>query len=332
LELTSITFAGLMTRVRASSLIPRRSPAAVGALLVAALGWATWQAVRPRPPQVPEPVYNSKPLSYWLAHPAPSHVDQAIIQDSNAIPFLIKALKRDRWIGAAFYRKQVWPKLPPSLQKHLPPPADDRIIRERTSYVLGLMRPLAKPAIPALIRALRDDGDLPVRYHAAIALGEVGEEDSNVVTALIEALNDEDTVVRRYAVRALGLIGQKGNKLAVVALTKTFNDNERDLRISAASALVKIGKGDSNVLIALTEALKDKDVHIRINATNTLLEIDPEAAAKVGVRSRETSVSGLKPARLPGSLGKPVWPGMYWPLWPLTNALPGGSIPWAPSR
>jgi hypothetical protein len=40
----------------------------LGGLLVAVLGWAAWQALRPRQA---EPVYEGHPLSYWLAPSQP---------------------------------------------------------------------------------------------------------------------------------------------------------------------------------------------------------------------------------------------------------------------
>jgi hypothetical protein len=107
---------------------------------------------------------------------------RSLLADSNAVPFLIKALKRDSWIGAAVYRKQVWPKLPPAIQSHLPPPppADIIWLRENAAKFLDRMGPMAEPAIPALIQALKEDDDLTVREFAAAALGNIGREGSTV--------------------------------------------------------------------------------------------------------------------------------------------------------
>ena len=184
----------------------------VGLLLVAAVGWAGWQAVRRG---APEPVYQGKPLSYWLTNYASP--PRSLMSDSNAVPFLIRALRRDSWIGAAVYRKQVWPNLPAPMQKHLPPPIDHKEIRFAAALLLHGMGPVAKPAIPALIQTVRRDDNPNVRSLALAALGHVGND-------------------------------------------------------------------DGNVLAILTRALNDRDGHIRQMATNTLLTIDPEAAAKAGVK------------------------------------------------
>jgi hypothetical protein len=182
----------------------------LGVMLLAALGWAVWQARQPRPR---EPVYAGNPLSYWLTNFSVIRVDtnlsvlhvnikppRSLFHDTNAVPFLIKALKRDNWIGAAVYRKQVWPKLPPAVQSHLPPPPpDDSVIRRTAATFLLRFGPLAKPAVPSLIMALKDDDDWQVTTDAAILLGQVGEGNRAAVAALTEAFEDKDRRARPRA-------------------------------------------------------------------------------------------------------------------------------------
>jgi hypothetical protein len=200
----------------------------VGAVvLVAALGglcWCTGRYVfRPLPPEPmygglvessrsemerffdgnPGDVYEVHPLSYWLTkkyvlpmgdgvsvvswehrHPLPA----ALLSDSNAVPILVRALRRDSWVGQAYYRKWLWPKLPPRIKAHLPtPPADNWQIRENSAGFLGGMGPFAKSSIPALARALREDDQIVVRQNAAWALGNLGNGDKTAMAALTEA-------------------------------------------------------------------------------------------------------------------------------------------------
>jgi hypothetical protein len=106
----------------------------LGVLLVAAVGGLLWWSpCEPRDP--PEPVYDGKPIGHWLVYGSrqvetvselvrldqdplmvhsfsenkPANWQQRLFADSNAVPFLIKGLRRDTWFGAALYRKQVWP-------------------------------------------------------------------------------------------------------------------------------------------------------------------------------------------------------------------------------
>ena len=123
----------------------------LGILLVAAVGglwlWSPW---------VPRaPVYDGHPIGYWLTnwdvvtsltytdHPQSHSICQAVT-DSNAVPFLIRALRRDAWLGAAYYRKGIWPKLPSAMTTYLPPPpADNPHLRLNALYILSQMGPLA---------------------------------------------------------------------------------------------------------------------------------------------------------------------------------------------
>jgi hypothetical protein len=193
----------------------------LGILLVAALGWAAWQTVRPRPQEAPEPVYEGRPLDYWLTNvsvlrtgamdglfPDPRWrgvfvLPAGLLYDSNAVPFLVKALKRDSWMGAAVYRKQVWPKLPSSIQKRLPPPHGDPGMRMTAADYLTQMGPRARAAIPSLIRALKEDDVSFVRAYAAVALGSIGKDDSTVTTTLTKALKDKDGQVGNAAAAVL---------------------------------------------------------------------------------------------------------------------------------
>jgi hypothetical protein len=165
----------------------------LGILLVGALGGLWWWA--PGQPRQAEPVYEGRPISYWMGRKGAS--------DSNAVPFLVKALKRDSWFGQAYYRKWLWPKLPLSIQTNLPPPVDNLAQRRRAATLLGVMGAKARPAIPALAQALREDEEPFIRALAAMALGKVGGRDKTAIAALSDALRDKDGIVRQIATNAL---------------------------------------------------------------------------------------------------------------------------------
>jgi hypothetical protein len=206
---------------------------ACGVLLAAAVGGALWLASLNREP---EPVYNGMRISYWLTNitqyrflsggalsiflPSTNWVHlqadldfpfrtdplapSSLLADPRAVPYLVKALRRDRWIGVACYRSWVWPKLPPLMKSHLPPPpVDNPIIRMRSAEILSSMGEAAGPAIPALIRALREEDDLGVRWNVAHALRSIGKGDSSVTSAFIENLKGNDVDFRRMVTNAL---------------------------------------------------------------------------------------------------------------------------------
>jgi hypothetical protein len=208
-----------------------------GVLLVVAAGWVLWSLGASRLP--PEPVYNGKRLGYWLDHPPPpppvgsirvesygddpSAWQMQVQKDSNAVPFLILALKRDRWLGAALYRKWLWPKLPASARAHLPMPADDKWRRGEAAGFLGGMGglgPAASPAIPALARALREDDSPTVRHAAVWPLHNLGRSDgkATATAALSAALTDKDYSVRRAATNALLVLNPEAAAIAGVTM------------------------------------------------------------------------------------------------------------------
>jgi HEAT repeat protein len=198
--------------------------------LVAALGWAGWQMVRPWPP---EPVYYGKPLNYWLGiEPLPGFLRLQSKPDANAVSFLIAALKQDSWAGAAFYRKWLWPKLypklPPSARKHLPfPRSSKRIFRQNAATLLGDMGSTASRSIPALIKALEVDEDVSVRACAAWALGKAGTGNESAVAALTQASSkDTSARVRIIALAALGKFGRT-DQAAVAAVFDSLSLSDK---------------------------------------------------------------------------------------------------------
>ena len=188
----------------------------LGVLLVAGAvaglwWWTSW-----------EPVYEGKPLSYWIAPGGPmdyeSPLPPTLVNDSNAIPFLIAALKRrDGSFEQSYVSFYVNMSDLFGVRRHLPVPYRNARIRFNSLCLLNRMEAVAKPAIPAIVRLIRQERIPSVRVEAAKALGQ-------------------------------------------------------------------FGGGDTAVIAALNEALRDRDFGVRSTATNSLLKLDPEAAAKAGVK------------------------------------------------
>jgi len=224
---------------------------ALAVLLIILAGVSAWLGLRER-----EPVYAGKPVSYWIARSGEYYVGSDFGRiggfpraDSNAIPYLLKALERqDGLFGQAYFR--TWDSLPYRIQRVMPRPVNTEQMRFSTAMSLGNMGDVARPAIPALLRALREDKSEEVRGSSAWSLGRLGKEERTVISALTEALNDKAAFVRSQAAEALVLSGAAAQR-AVASLVKCLDDQNSDVRFSAGNAL----KG-----------------------------IDPEAAAKAGVK------------------------------------------------
>jgi HEAT repeat protein len=184
-----------------------------------------------------------------------------VIGDARAVVPLIKALgdgnKHVRGYAASALDKLEWK------------PDTDEF---RAAYLIASndwksLVEWGEPAVQWLIEALRDeDGD--VSWHAASALGEIG--DARAVEPLIKALRDEDGDVSWHAASALGEIG---DARAVEPLIKALRDNS-----SAAKALVNIG--DARAVEPLIKALGDKDSDVRQRGAEALGEIGDERAVE----------------------------------------------------
>ena len=276
-----------------------------GLLVIVVAGFA-WLVLSPH-----EPVYNGKPLRYWLRgyHELPhqsnignkvigaSHIIEfppGVIQSqyewhraeeavrhigTNAIPTLLKLveardsplkLKLTGWLR----RLRVVPIHPVTavdlnyqgvhgfvtLGADARTAAPDliRIYERNVSAVdqagiaafLSQMGPASRPAIPSLLRAVTN-ADYDVRWTATFALGQIHAEPELVVPVLINALHDPVPGMRGYAMSALKAFRGEARQ-AVPALVESLETEQNEY-----------GKRDAQ------EALK---------------AIDPEAAAKAGVK------------------------------------------------
>jgi hypothetical protein len=262
IALTSITMSGFIKPVRNGGLIAKRWPVVGGVLLVAAVGglllWSPWE---PR-----ELMYEGHPITWWLRHgygyryvyqgrsASMFILPRSLVEDPKAVRTLTKAARRDSWIGAAVYRKHVWPRLPSAIRKHVPPPSPGNpLLRRQAVELLGYIGPIAKPAIPSLLRALTEEDDASIRLGVVRALGEVGRGESAVAAGLRGASMDSDQLVRATASEIL----RRGEReKAVVA-----GDRERGLAGPAREEY-------SYNLGVWLEAMKQLDPNLSMGTSN----------------------------------------------------------------
>ena len=101
----------------------------------------------------------------------------------------------------------------------------------------------AREAVPLLTKALSDES-IPVRRHAAEALGTASQLTSDGVGPLAGVLGHEDDLLRRYATLALARIGSNAHE-ATSELIEALEDEDRYVRGKAAHALRRIGTPDA---------------------------------------------------------------------------------------
>jgi HEAT repeat protein len=248
-----------------------------------------------------DPVYQKKRLSEWIAQldsegRKRAQAVKALREiGTNAVPYVMQSLgpgdspRKMKLIQLA--RKQTVVKAP------------FRLAYERQSTVLKAFYYLgadAKGAIPALNKLL----DNPLTIHTAIyALFGIGNE---AMPALTEACNHTNRDVRHQAALVLALLkrGRDFDSMGrtpipdmqfpsfvlgfteedILSVTGGLYDSQPAVRRASAEALEVHSDFAKSTVPKLVKLLTDPDKAVQEAAVKALKKIDPDAAAKVGVK------------------------------------------------
>ena len=110
-------------------------------------------------------------------------------------------------------------------------------------------------SVDVLIEAC-GDADPDVRFYAVLTLATMGEKAKPAVPALTKALRDPNVQGRSSAADALGRIGP-GAEPAAEALGQALKDGSEEVRLAAVDALGKIGPSARGAVAALLKATPD---------------------------------------------------------------------------
>jgi len=145
---------------------------------------------------------------------------------------------------------------------------DEKVhVRADAAWAVAKIGEPAKDALPKVIEALQESGDLNMGYsiHHAIegAFVSIG---APAVPALIEALKHEHEDVRAGAALILGRKMMESAKPAIPMLIEALRDETAVVRCNAAYALGWIGKSAEAAVPTLLELLSDKYERVRSGA------------------------------------------------------------------
>ncbi len=195
----------------------------------------------------------------------------------------------------------------------------DALKQEKVAYwaclALAEIGPPAAPAAPRLTEVLETETRPEVRREAALALGAIGPGAAIGVPALTEALGDKEVTVAAGAAYALGRIGAQA-KPAEAALAKCTNSPSAFLRTVSGWAWAKLDPHDEarqqKALSLLAAALNSKEPRVRHAAVHGLIDLDSKSerilpAIKLALRAADKESLGYALEALE-SLGPPAVP------------------------
>ncbi len=185
---------------------------------------------------------------------------------------------------------------------------DDPIERGLAMAVLRHVAPgNTQEAVPALI-VLLDDPDNAIRTSAVITLGSVAPAANETVLAIASALADRDSSIRMVAAKTLRELGPVA-KIAVPQLAKALRDPNDDVRRLAAVALGSIGTDANASFPDLMVALQDKSPQVSEAATDALCAIGPGAVgalpAMIDIMNSADPYARKAAVRVIGAIGAP---------------------------
>jgi HEAT repeat protein len=146
------------------------------------------------------------------------------------------------------------------------------LLREMAADGLAIVGAQAVFAVPALIRASRDENE-SLRRKACTALGAMGSRGEIAIPSLVERLVlDESAAVRDSAANALAAIGPD----SVPVLQRLLNDRDSEVRWRVAQSLGIIGREASSAAKPLGDTLTDENYLVRISVCEALWNITSE--------------------------------------------------------
>ncbi|MBC8243827.1 MAG: HEAT repeat domain-containing protein [Verrucomicrobia bacterium] len=156
----------------------------------------------------------------------------------------------------------------------------DKVARREAARSLAQLGPKAKPAVPALVKALDDDQE-QVFFWAATALANLGPDAQEAAPELIKRLRRSNRryrdQVRLRVVTALTRIGPA----AVPQLIDALDDESESIRSGAARVLGNIGPDAREAAPRLSAQLADEEGYIGETAGAALGKIGPAAHPQI---------------------------------------------------
>jgi hypothetical protein len=201
---------------------------------------------------------------------------------TNAIPILLEWL-RHKNLSEVLKASHLWGPIQ-RIPSWIPHPAWER--NELYRYAVDGFRVLgadASPAVPEVIKVYEQNISEGSQWATVGALQGIGPAAQAAIPSFLRGTCSSNLQVRIWAVIALRSTNLQPS-VVVPALEKLVSDTDTGIRQLAVLGLGEWGTNAERALPALVSSLSDPNINVRATATNSLKKIDPEAAAKAGVK------------------------------------------------
>ncbi len=270
----------------------RRRPIIVfGVVLVAFLAGASWLWWHP---PAAEPLYQGKPLSYWLdglaipasapipGRPTFAQANAALrAAGTNAIPTLLRLVRKKQWMFEWEFNGMVYVfHLEPGSNRPTVPP------QRLATLAFHALGQTASNALPELLRIYDQKRSRLSANQFVSILGDVGPAAKDEVPRLLALLRQTNAVVPLNVIQSLMKIHSQPG-LVVPVLLKALADANYGVRLCAIVGLWAFGPEAKAAVPALVSLTQDRDLMLRLCAGEALMEIDLDAAINAGIKVYE---------------------------------------------
>jgi HEAT repeat protein len=279
------------------------------AILVVGIGLLAVIVVLVWPSSESEPTVKGQPISIWLRNVSFSQVGEVAEAGTNAIPFLMRAVRARDLIPYAL-RFRAWSALPAPVRSNVLPPLPASQRRLNALWTLREFGPEAEPALDVILNTAKNDADITSRRMALIAAVAINASHPKVLAHLKHDLQSTNTIVRSDALFALCTadtfplsltnlirldaaeevpildnelvaIGALGPDIAPFVPRILASWSHHGARTYALTALHRAGPGAVAAVPALIGCLRTGETDVRCQAVEVLMGIGPLASEAV---------------------------------------------------
>jgi len=229
-----------------------------------------------------DPIYNGKPLSFWLREGADPVISGKLTRvqnaneafnsaGTNAIPVLLKLLRAHdsplklKLIALAQKQSLITVHHVPAQILHLE--AMNRFLRIKTT---------ASNAVPGLIQIYHDNYSYHSRYSAMVVLTYLGPASRAAIPIFLAESANTNVALRNFAITGLGSAHAQPEHILPVLLN-ALNDTNGAVRATAAGALEHYGTEAIPALPVLRDLISDPDHQVQRAVRRALEAIEWQA-------------------------------------------------------